>query len=633
VTTSAPRIQLPRRQAFFARSVRGKLIGIMMLTTVVVLLVSGTAMLVHDLTVYRKSWATDVASEASILALSTAPALAFDDRQAAQRGLNALRSRQAVDAAGLYAANHRLYATYKREAEFTVPPTTEGIAEGLKVVGERVELLQRIEFKGEYLGDLYVVARYDVAGRVRTYLGIFAVTTALSVLAALLFSYILQRIITVPLEEIGVVARRIVQDQDYSLRVKPRTGDEISLVVQALNNMLQEVEDRTAALEQSNAALREGDRKKDEFLATLAHELRNPLAPIRHATRILEAPGATDAQRTWGREVISRQVDQMALLLDDLLDVSRITRGRLELKKDYVPLERIIRNATEIARPLIDAKNHTLKLEIEERSLDLNVDPLRIAQVVANLLTNAAKYTDPGGTITLAAQRESAGLVIRVTDTGIGLTETALSQVFGMFSQVESALERSQGGLGIGLALVKGLVELHGGSVRAESEGLGRGSTFTIYLPHSALVHTPPSHANSETLYEVRSESACCRVLIADDNRDAAKSLAMLLQVSGHEVTTAHSGTEVIELVRHECPDAFILDIGMPGMTGYALAEHIRAQSWGRDVLLVALTGWGAQEDRQRALASGFDRHFTKPVDTKEIEKTLVEFARSRRPA
>jgi signal transduction histidine kinase len=312
--------------------------------------------------------------------------------------------------------------------------------------------------------------------------------TALSLLAALIFSSILQRLITVPLEKIGDAAKRIVEDHDYSIRVEQHTEDEIGVVVLALNNMLNVIDERTRALELSNAALREADRKKDEFLATLAHELRNPLAPLQNAARILESDAITDSQRKWSREVIARQVGHMALLLNDLLDVSRITRDRLELKMGNVSLDAIIRSAVEIARPLIDAKKHLLEIIVPPEEIELIVDSLRMSQVVTNLLTNAAKYSDAGGTITIKAARESNEVSISVKDTGIGLSAAAIENIFEMFSQVESALERSQGGLGIGLALARGLVELHGGTIHATSDGPGFGSTFTIRLPAECIV-------------------------------------------------------------------------------------------------------------------------------------------------
>lgn len=630
------------RASILRNSVRGKLVGIILLTTATVLLLSGGAMLLHDLSVFRTSWASDVATEASILALSTGPALAFDDHETAQRNLAALQARKAVLAAALYTPDRKLYAQYVKPGEVAPEPLKESSTQGIVISGERVEVTQVIQHNDEVLGTLYLRARYDLVGRIRAYLGIFALITAMSLGAALLLSAALQRVITVPLEAITRVARQVVDRSDFSLRAPKTTEDEIGIVVQAFNRMLDEVQARTLALEQSNEslrdeiqdreaaeqALREADRRKDEFVATLAHELRNPLAPIRHATRILEAPAANDTQRQWGREVIARQVEHMALLLDDLLDVSRITRGRLGLKKEIVSLSKLVGTAVETARPVIDAKHHTLTLRLPEQSIDLNVDPLRIAQALSNLLTNAAKYTDPGGRIDVAAAVSKTGLTIEVSDTGIGIEPASLAQIFEMFSQVESALERSQGGLGIGLALVKGLIQLHGGTVEARSDGVGKGSTFAIHLPYAALVlDVPPPRSASPA--EVPAGPRC-KVLIADDNRDAADSLRMLLMVGGYDVRVAYDGAEALELAKVHQPDAVLLDIGMPGLTGYEVAQAIRRESWGASALLVALTGWGQQEDKERALSAGFDNHFTKPVNSQSIESALAEFASKR---
>jgi PAS domain S-box-containing protein len=375
-------------------------------------------------------------------------------------------------------------------------------------------------------------------------------------------------------------------------------------------------------LKQTEEALREADRRKDEFLATLAHELRNPLAPVRHATKILALPAAGEAQRSWAREVIGRQVQHMALLLDDLLDVSRITRGRLELKRDYVALDRLVENAIETSGPLIESKQHTLKVTLPPGPIGLFVDALRMAQSLSNLLTNAAKYTDAGGRIDVEAHLTDEGLDISVQDTGIGLAETAIPNVFEMFSQVESAKERSQGGLGIGLALVKGLVGLHGGTVEASSHGPGRGSRFTIRLPNSAIVLRTSMPTRSVTR-EAFHGSESIKVLVADDNRDAADSLSMLLQISGYTVYVAHSGTDAISVAQRERPHALILDIGMPDLSGYEVARQLRATSWGAEALFIAVTGWGQAEDKKEANQAGFDHHLTKPVAGQELERIL----------
>jgi len=318
--------------------------------------------------------------------------------------------------------------------------------------------------------------------------------------------------------------------------------------------------------------------------------------------------------------------------LDDLLDVSRITRGRLDLRPDLVSLETIVANAVETARPLINSKKHSLKVDLSGAPADLIVDPLRLEQSLLNLLMNAAKYTDPGGHISLSSRRESGGIAIAVTDSGIGLHQNSLDQVFEMFSQVENGLTRSQGGLGIGLALVKGLVQLHGGTIDAASSGPGRGSTFTIHLPESCVVGDMmiPVAGTTAPLSESSAPGPRCRVLVADDNNDAAESLGLLLNIDGHDVLLAHTGQDALDLASREQPDACILDIGMPGMSGYDVARELRAKDWGKDMLLVALTGWGQGSDVARAMDAGFDRHYTKPVDIAEIQRVIAKLGNGR---
>ena len=604
-------------------SVRGKLIAVVVATTIIAVLVAGVAMLSHDLTVYRKSWLSDLSTQANILALSTAPALLFNDRDTATRNLSALQARPAVLVAALYNRNGALYAHYVRPGATMPPASLTRPAFGAHIEGERIQLVQPIMRKGEWLGTIYLSARYDVQGRINAYFGIFGLVILLSVLVALVLSAVLQRVITDPLDAMANVARQVVEKEDYTPRAQPSKDVEIGVVVAAFNRMLDEVQHRTLALQQSQDALREADRRKDEFLATLAHELRNPLAPIRHAVKLLELPNVDERQRQWGRDVIARQVQRMALLLDDLLEVSRITRGRLELKQSHVDLPSVVAAAVETARPLVESKQHQLEIVLPREPVELDVDPLRISQALSNLLTNAAKYTDVGGRITLTAELDlPRGLAITVADTGIGVTPQNIPRLFEMFSQVESPVDRAEGGLGIGLALVKGLVELHGGTVEAYSGGLGHGSRFTIRLPASAFskrqVGDPASTIEQAPLPRHRS-----RILLADDNRDAVDSLALVLNMAGYDVYPTHSGVEALEVGARVQPEVFILDIGMPEISGYELAGRIRQQPWGRDALLIALTGWGQQEDKERSRGAGFDHHLTKPVDPDQLDSLL----------
>ncbi len=373
----------------------------------------------------------------------------------------------------------------------------------------------------------------------------------------------------------------------------------------------------------AEAALRETDRRKDEFLATLAHELRNPLAPIRQAALISESEGATDAQRRWSHNVISRQVHHMSLLLDDLLDISRITRGTLELRLEDTELADILEAAVETARPVIDAKGHRFKIEAPEESVQFMADPLRLAQILSNLLTNAAKYTDPGGEIRLHVACDRQSIVFAVKDSGIGIPADALKNIFEMFSQVKSARDRSEGGLGIGLSLTRGLVDLHGGRIEARSAGPGFGSEFIVRLPRrdSRLAPTAVS-------WPVNQEQGTSRrVLIADDNRDAAETLAMLLQIEGHDVHVVYDGRAAISAFTDFNPEVALIDIGMPELSGYEVARCVRENVGGQAVTLIALTGWGQERDKQQALAAGFNLHFTKPVEPARISKILRSLA------
>jgi PAS domain S-box-containing protein len=366
--------------------------------------------------------------------------------------------------------------------------------------------------------------------------------------------------------------------------------------------------------------LREADRRKDEFLATLAHELRNPLAPIRQGVRIAAATKSTDAQRRWSHAIIERQVQHMSLLLDDLLDVSRVGRGTLLLRKSREPLALVMDTALEAARPHIEAKRHRLEKSLPANPVILEIDPVRIAQVLGNLLTNAAKYTDPGGQILLSAQREGPDFVIRVKDNGIGLSPEQQTQVFDMFSQVPGALEHSQGGLGIGLALARGLIELHGGTIRACSRGLGQGTEIIVQLPGSCIVSDRgdgPGPSAASPLPARASRRRC--ILIADDDADAADSLAELLRLEGHEVHIAYDGVEALATFARVDPDAALLDIGMPNLSGLDVVRAIRQRPGGQRATLIAVTGWAQERDRRLALDAGFDHHLTKPMQPEVI--------------
>lgn len=370
-------------------------------------------------------------------------------------------------------------------------------------------------------------------------------------------------------------------------------------------------------------ALRDADRRKDEFLATLAHELRNPLAPIRNSLQVLKMPGVDAGTAGRSRDMMERQVHHLVRLVDDLLDVSRVMRGKIELRRERVDLATVVGRAVETAQPLVDGQGHRLSVSLPPEPLSLDADPVRLAQVVGNLLTNAAKYTEPGGRIEVNAGRAGDTAVLRVRDTGIGIATAMLPRIFELFVQADHAATKAQGGLGIGLTLVRNLVEMHGGTVEARSDGLGRGSEFVIRLPLADAKSrpvAPAAAAGANGGPGVRGR----RVLVVDDNRDAADSLAALLRLQGHAARIAYDGPAGLAAAAEFAPDVVLLDLGMPGMDGYEVARRIRAAPGLRGVALAALTGWGQPEDRRRTAAAGFDHHLVKPVEPAALEKLLA---------
>jgi CheY-like chemotaxis protein/nitrogen-specific signal transduction histidine kinase len=373
-------------------------------------------------------------------------------------------------------------------------------------------------------------------------------------------------------------------------------------------------------LRQQAEELRQADRRKDEFLAILAHELRNPLAPLRNGLQVMKLARNNAEAVEQSRAMMERQLAQMVRLIDDLLDMSRISQGKIELRNERVELAKVVQHAVETSRSLVEAGGHELTVNMPSGPIYVDADVIRLAQVFANLLNNAAKYTDRGGQITLTVEQQDGSAVVSVRDTGVGIPAHMLPRVFEMFTQVDRSLERSQGGLGIGLSLVKGLAEMHGGTVEAHSDGHGMGSEFVVRLP---VVLSLTGRARDEA-GEGTAATSRRRILVVDDNRDAAISLAMLLRLMGNEAQTAHDGLEALEAAAALKPDVILLDLGMPKMNGYEVARRIRQQPWGKYVVLVAVTGWGQQEDRLRSQEAGFGYHMVKPVEPAALEKLLA---------
>lgn len=381
-----------------------------------------------------------------------------------------------------------------------------------------------------------------------------------------------------------------------------------------------------AELRRLAADLEAADRRKSEFLATLAHELRNPLAPIRSGLQVLRMSGGEANTRV--HDIMERQLTHLVALVDDLLDVARITHGQIELKRSWIDLADVLASAVDTSRPLIDAEQHTLTLDLPAAALPLYADPTRLRQVVSNLLNNAAKYTPRGGRIVLGARREGDQAWITVADNGIGIATSALDNVFDMFTQVGRERHRARGGLGIGLSLVRSLAELHGGSASADSAGAGQGSVFTVRLPLAGLDADRPARAAPQP-----PAASALRIMVVDDNVDAAATLAELLTLTGHTVQLANSGARAVALAASFLPDVMFLDIGMPGMNGYQTARALRAVPDHEALLLVALTGWGGEDDRVQTSAAGFDHHLTKPVDLDAMLRLLAEHGARAAPA
>jgi signal transduction histidine kinase/CheY-like chemotaxis protein len=615
-------------------SVRRKLILMAVSTTLAALVAASVAMLLVDLRAFQRYWTDDLMTQADIMARVTAPALAFNDEETARQNLAVLRVRPQILAAAIYTSNGTRFAGYVAPgtagSATQLPPRPQ--ASGYRIEGSEIVVFRNIVENGDMVGTVYLRARYGLFDRLLSYGAILGAVMLGALAIAWLVASRLQEAITRPLESVTDVARQVMQRRDYALRVAGKESGEIGVLIDAFNEMLAEIGRRSHALQQANATLEhemqvrqraEGalilaDRRKDEFLATLAHELRNPLAPIRTGLDILRLRSG-DAQATQrATDIMERQLRQMVRLVDDLLDVSRINTGKFTIKSGRVELKAVVNDALEVVRPYIDLHGHELQIDLPDRPVFLNGDATRLAQILSNLLNNAAKYTNRGGRVSLKATVEDRTLIVVVADTGIGIAPDMLNTVFEMFVQVDSTLERSTAGLGVGLSLARKLVELHGGSIEAHSAGLGHGSQFMVRLPivvdpELPAKPTPASFISAETY----------RILLADDNVDFVNSIGALLTAMGHSVVITHNGPDALAAAKRFCPDYAFLDIGLPQMSGYDLARGIRNLSCGAMTVMIAVTGWGQEKDRQLAFEAGFDHHMVKPVRFEQIEEIL----------
>jgi signal transduction histidine kinase/ActR/RegA family two-component response regulator len=619
------------------RSLRTKVVVIVLTTTLVALLVSTATLLTYEVETYRGFLIGDANTQADILARVTAPALAFDDPDTARVNLDQLSSRAGIRAAAIYTPSGELFATYARAPAATFPPLGEP---GVRIEGSTLTLFVPIVQNDEVLGTLYLQSSYDLAARLRDYLVILGSVLLVSLLVALVVSVALANNVTGPVRAITDVARQVIEHRDFSLRARRTTQDEIGVLVDAFNTMLAEVGQRAVALEASNSALQQeteerrlaegalrvADQRKDEFLATLAHELRNPLAPMVNAVGLMRAPNADASIGARALDIIERQLRQLVRLVDDLLDVSRITSGKLAVRKEPLVLADVVKSAIDTARPLLDARRHVLTVTLPPEPVYLQADFVRLSQVFSNLLNNAAKYSEPERHIALTAEVSRASVRVRIDDQGIGIAAETLPKIFEMFTQGDSESELSSSGLGVGLALAKRLIELHGGSIVAESDGLGSGSSFVVTLPVmvalTAQRAAPRAPESAERKY---------RILLVDDNVDFVASLSLLLQGAGHEVAIAHDADQALEAARKLVPEVCFLDLGLPRVSGYELAGLLRAEPAAANATLVALSGWGQQRDRQRSRDAGFALHLVKPVELHNIDAVLASLVNAKR--
>ena len=732
------------------RSIRRKLNAILATTTLLALLLAAIALVVVDLRRELDDIREDLVTQADVVALTTAPALAFSDPRVAAENLSVLRAKQTVVAAALYDERGALFASYSRpdvEVTIRIPPKAQ--SSGVSVEGDWATTWRPVTLNRERVGTVWLQMRHERLRQALEYLGVLALIMGGSLAAALLLSNRLQRGLTAPILGISEVARKILRGETGDLRATRSSDDEVGELVDAFNAMLDELQRRSQTLEAANQALRssearyqlavrgssaglwdwdmpartmfysprfkallgytdeefpdkpesirsvlhpddrsvvadamrahlrqrapyqvecrlrdragrwrwffvagaalwdptgqpfrmagsvvevterkeaervlqEANRAKDEFLATLAHELRNPLAPIRTGLEILTKDQANGPPSERARAMMERQLVHMIRLIDDLLDISRINSGKIRLEVSRIHLRPVLDSAIEISRPAVAAGGHALTVDLPGEDIELMGDPTRLAQALGNLLNNAAKFTNEGGSIRVTLEQESGQAVLRVRDDGIGIEPHQQSRIFELFVQADTSLERRQGGLGIGLTLVRSLVELHGGTVEVYSEGSGHGSEFTVRLPLAAPL---PREAAPASAAPGSIPSKQRRVLVVDDNRDSAAMLALLLGQSGHEIQLAYDGIEGLEAAQRFRPDVILLDIGMPRLNGYDACRQLRTLPGCGSALIVAMTGWGQQEDRKRSAEAGFDAHLVKPLDPQALRELLA---------
>jgi signal transduction histidine kinase/CheY-like chemotaxis protein len=597
------------------RTLRGKLLAIVMIATNAALLLSALSLLAYEIRSYRHAASAEVKSQADLLSQSIIPTIEFNDAKAATDALAALKVRPDVEYAAAFLIDGSLFAQYESASVSPAAPkpSVAPALSGLNVSGRNIELAQPIVANGERLGTLYLRSRHELAPRIGGYFLILLATSAAGAGLAWLIYRRMHSTVTAPILAVTSAAERVMSERNFSLRVTQTSNDEVGTLVKAFNAMLDQLSTEMHDRQAAEAALRDADRRKDEFLATLAHELRNPLAPIRNGLEILRQADDNPQTRQRAREIMERQLAQMVRLIDDLLDVSRITRGKFELRVEIADMVSIVRVAMDAAAAELQAKQHAVSVDLPSRPLWVHVDTARMTQVLVNLLTNAAKYTPVGGRVCVRACDRNGDVIVEVQDNGVGIEVQDQQRIFDMFSQIDRSLERGFTGLGIGLTIARQLVQMHSGELTVASDGLGLGSTFSVKL---AAALPPP-----QTLRTIEQPAIDYRtvsrldVLIADDNHDFANSFASLLQHEGHQTRVFHDGATALSAAADQPPDVAFVDIGMPGLNGYRFAEELRQQGGRKTPVLIAVTGWAQEADKLRSRDAGFDHHWVKPLD------------------
>ncbi len=623
-----------------ATSLRKQLTKAFMLTALVAFALNACLIVAYEFERYREDAVAELHTQETILAKALVPSLVFNDPEAAAQQLSSLEERRDVLAAEVFSANGRPFAQYHRKpvGAANLPTQNPLPSLGSRFSYDDLEMAYDVFHDGERVGTLYLRARHDVLKRLGSYAAIQALVMAASLgLALIVFGRVRGHIVE-PIARVARVAETVISERDWKLRAPAADTREIDALVQAFNGMLAEMEANSSELrrevmdrQRAEQGLRTADRRKDEFLATLAHEIRNPLAPMMNALSLLRREETLPKVRDKAFGILDRQLRHVIRLIDDLLDVSRITTGKLSLQMAHVDLNQVLRSALELIEPVARARRLELEAAIPARPCWVIGDSARLLQVFSNLLSNACRYTPEGGRIDVGTRSDAHGVGIDITDTGVGIEPAFQERVFELFEQGDKSLERGNTGLGIGLTLSRQLVLLHGGTIRVASDGIGRGSTFSVQLP--TAVSAPQNLAEVPSAANVQS-LAGIHILVADDNVDFAESLQVALESAGIAVRTVNDGRAALAAARSREPDLAILDIGMPGLNGYDLARALRADTATAGITLFAVSGWGQASDKNLANQAGFDRHFVKPVTPEALLEAIAEaMASGRRPA